>query len=163
MIIIIRYYDNQNQMQISKWRKASGTWFGEIPFCCCLTRSAWLCLEVSPNHVPEAVRHSRIFLFFRLLEMRMPRTSSFSVRDILDLPQMKASASASDDTQTSTPTAALAGNAGENGQQQQTALPFPPNGKYQLTWQLHVQLKMDGQQCFPVIVTKLRQIWQLLT
>ena len=25
----------------------------------------------------------------RLLEMRMPRTSSFSVRDILDLPQMK--------------------------------------------------------------------------
>ena len=26
---------------------------------------------------------------FRLLEMRMPRTSSFSVRDILDLPQMK--------------------------------------------------------------------------
>lgn len=25
----------------------------------------------------------------RLLEMRMPRTSSFSVRDILDLPQIK--------------------------------------------------------------------------
>ena len=33
---------------------ASGTWFGEIPVCCCLTGSAWLCLDVSPNHVPEA-------------------------------------------------------------------------------------------------------------
>ena len=32
-------------------------WFGEIPVCCCLTGSAWLCLDVSPNHVPEAVRH----------------------------------------------------------------------------------------------------------
>ena len=42
---------------LKQWRKASGTWFGEIRFCCCLTRSAWLCLEVSPNHVPEAVRH----------------------------------------------------------------------------------------------------------
>ena len=63
--------------------------------------------------------------------MRMPRTSSFSVRDILDLPQIKASAAsatAPDDTQTSTPTAALSGNA--TGHAQQTALPFPPNGKY---------------------------------
>ena len=33
------------------------TWFGEILVCCCLTCSAWLCLGVSPNHVPEAVRH----------------------------------------------------------------------------------------------------------
>ena len=31
----------------------------------------------------------------RLLEMRMPRTSSFSVRDILDLPQMKTSSESS--------------------------------------------------------------------
>ena len=30
----------------------------EIPVCCCLTGSAWLCLDISPNHVPEAVRHS---------------------------------------------------------------------------------------------------------
>ena len=30
---------------------------------------------------------------FRLLEMRMPRSSSFSVRDILDLPHMKSSSS----------------------------------------------------------------------
>ena len=62
--------------------------------------------------------------------MRMPRTSSFSVRDILDLPQIKASASASDDTQTSTPTAVATGNASGNGQQ--TTLPFSPNGKYQI-------------------------------
>ena len=32
-------------------------------------------------------------IFFRLLEMRMPRSSSFSVRDILDLPHMKSSSS----------------------------------------------------------------------
>ena len=34
---------------------ASGTWFGEIPVCCSLTGSAWLCLDVSPNHVLEAM------------------------------------------------------------------------------------------------------------
>ena len=34
----------------------SGTWFGEIPVRCCLTGSAWLCLDISPNIVPEAVR-----------------------------------------------------------------------------------------------------------
>ena len=42
---------------IHKWLTASGTWFGEILVCCCLTSLAWLCLGVSPNHVPEAVRH----------------------------------------------------------------------------------------------------------
>ena len=30
---------------------------GEILVCCCLTGLAWLCLGVSPNHIPEAVRH----------------------------------------------------------------------------------------------------------
>ena len=30
--------------------------------CCCLTGSAWLCLDVSPNHVPEAVRHWKLSL-----------------------------------------------------------------------------------------------------
>ena len=38
---------------------------------------------------------------FRLLEMRMPRSSSFSVRDILDLPQMKNNSSNSVGTPTS--------------------------------------------------------------
>ena len=47
---------------------ASGTWFG---VCCCLTGSAWLCLDVSPNHVPEAVRH-----FVRVV--RRPRSMSSS-------------------------------------------------------------------------------------
>ena len=36
---------------------ASGTSFGCIPVCCCLSGSAWLRLDVSPNHVPEAMRH----------------------------------------------------------------------------------------------------------
>ena len=42
-----------------EWLTASGTWFGEILVCCCLTGLAWLCLGVgvSPNHVPEAVHH----------------------------------------------------------------------------------------------------------
>ena len=35
----------------------SRTWFGEILVCCCLTGLAWLCLGVSTNHVPEAMRH----------------------------------------------------------------------------------------------------------
>ena len=37
----------------------------------------------------------------RLLEMRMPRSSSFSVRDILDLPQMKNNSTTSDSSNTS--------------------------------------------------------------
>ena len=41
---------------LGKWLTASGTWFGEILVCFCLTGSAWLFLGVSPNHVPEAVR-----------------------------------------------------------------------------------------------------------
>ena len=47
--------------------------------------------------------------FCRILEMRMPRSSSFSVRDILDLPQMKPSSPLSATTTTAaaeeTPTA----------------------------------------------------------
>ena len=51
---------------------ASGTWFGEIPVCCCLTGSAWLCLDVSPNHVPEAmrVRHCAILKELGLMGRR---------------------------------------------------------------------------------------------
>ena len=51
-------------------------------------------------------------LNFRLLEMRMPRSSSFSVRDILDLPQMKASSPLTTSTAEETPTANGASNDG---------------------------------------------------
>ena len=54
--------DNFNYIEM-----APGRWIGEIPVCCCTTGSAWLCLDVSPNHVPEAVRHWQLFrktLFF---------------------------------------------------------------------------------------------------
>ena len=55
--IIREYLIKVNKPAGFQWRTASGTWFGEIPVCCCLTGSAWLCLDVSPNHVPEAMRH----------------------------------------------------------------------------------------------------------
>ena len=31
-----------NQTGCFEWLTASGTWFGEIPVCCCLTSLAWL-------------------------------------------------------------------------------------------------------------------------
>ena len=39
---------------------------------------------------------------FRLIEMRMPKTSSFSVRDILDMPKMKDSSHSSDESDSDT-------------------------------------------------------------
>ena len=40
-------------MEYGFW--TSGTWFGELHYCCCSTCLAWLCLEVSPNHVRHAI------------------------------------------------------------------------------------------------------------
>ena len=56
-LLVAKKADNPFHIQFElQWLMASGTWFGEIPVCCCLTGSAWLCLGVSPNHVPKAVR-----------------------------------------------------------------------------------------------------------
>ena len=35
---------NKIFMRHLQWLTASGTWFGEILVCCCLTGLAWLCL-----------------------------------------------------------------------------------------------------------------------
>ena len=58
----------------------------------------------------SSICYSKLISIFysRLLEMRMPRSSSFSVRDILDLPQMKNNSSitstTTSDTSSSPPT-----------------------------------------------------------
>ena len=46
-------------------------------------------LKITTNNASQLILLIPFFYSFRLLEMRMPRSSSFSVRDILDLPQMK--------------------------------------------------------------------------
>ena len=62
------------------------------------------------HHNKQLNSYSKLLSIFysRLLEMRMPRSSSFSVRDILDLPQMKNNSSitstTTSDTSSSPPT-----------------------------------------------------------
>lgn len=62
----------------------------------------WI-LKKFPAAVIEITKQLYYFHWiFRLLEMRMPRSSSFSVRDILDLPQMKNNSSQQQQQQSAT-------------------------------------------------------------